>query len=698
MPKTREPAPYAPVARVLPLLGISHLDRVFEYTIDTEQDALAQPGVLVRIRFAGRLINGLLLERSTSAQHTGKLQWLDRIISPEVIYPERTRALVESLAQRYGGITSDIIRAAIPSRHAKAEESDTHTPWEELGEVTEPDLSYWSSYQHGESFVDAVLGGTIARAAWQMTPGEAWADALSALAVKVVLGGKGALIIVPDQRDLDTLEEALKKLIGPKQITVLNAALGNQARYRRFLSILHGQARLVIGTRSAAFAPLVNPGLMVIKDDGDDNLVDPRAPYIHAREVLTTRSTLEKCSLILAGVSRSTETQLLVESGWVHDLVASRDTIRTRMPRIRATADSDIALERDRFAATGRLPALAFSVIRDTLARGESVLVQVPRTGYVPTLACKNCKTSARCRHCNGPLGIPEVRSNSQQPPAHILPGPHNQRRGNNEQLWHAAVPTCHWCGRKDNHFTCSSCGHHAVRAVVLGQARTAEEFGRAFPKTRIVTSGGNRVLDTIPAGASLVIATPGAEPKISQGSYGAAVLLDSWALLGRQDLRAAEDTFAKWTAAASLVCSHLKGGEVVVVADASLSVVQHFIRWDVVGRAAQELAERRDVRFPPAVNMAAVDGPSKALDQFIDIVELPEHAEILGPVDLPPGVKLPGEYDEATFGPPQRLLIRTPLGPRAQLGKALRAAHQARLARKDSLPLRIQIDPIRIG
>ncbi|MFC6146050.1 primosomal protein N' [Corynebacterium nasicanis] len=669
MASPRVPAAQLPVARVLPLLGLSHLDRPFDYLIPADLDDLARPGVRVRIRFAGRLIDAVLLERLAHSEHEGQLRWIDRIISPDVVYPPRTAALIDALADRYAGNRSDLIRAAVPSRHARAEEADVSATWEELGEVGEPDLSAWAAYEYGQSFVDAVLAGHTARAAWQIAPGDSWAAALAALAVKVVLDGGGALLVVPDQRDVDTLEAALRELVGAKQITVLTAAQGPQARYRRFLSVLAGQGRLVIGTRSAAFAPVADLRLAVILHDGDDNLVDPRAPYVHAREVLTTRSAQEGCSLILAGYTRTAEAQLLVESGWAHGLVSTRETVRRKAPLIRAVGDSDFELERDPLAASARLPRIAFQALREALGREEPALVQVPRKGYVPTLACGSCRAPARCRLCNGPLGLPAGTA--------------------------AGVPTCRWCGAPDARHRCGECGSVKLRAVVLGAERTAEELGRAFPGVRVITSGGNRVLDTVPQEKALVVATPGAEPR---ATYGAAVLLDTWALLGRQDLRATEDTLATWAAAAALVAPAFRSGEVVVVADPGLPVVQSLIRWDMVGAAARELAQRRDVGFPPAVHMAAVDGANAALDTLRELVDLPPGAEILGPVDLPPGVSLPGEYDEAQHGPPQRLLLRAPLGPRAGLGRALRAAVVAKAGRREDLPLRIQVDPVQIG
>lgn len=175
-------------------------------------------------------------------------------------------------------------------------------------------------------------------------------------------------------------------------------------------------------------------------------------------------------------------------------------------------------------------------------------------------------------------------------------------------------------------------------------------------------------------------------------------MLLDPGALLNRQDLRAGERALSAWFSAATLVDSAARGGTVLITGDENEPNISSLVHWDVVGAAQRELALRRDVGFPPAVHMVAIDGAAAAIDDFLDIVELPPAAETLGPVALPSNEKLPGEYDEDRFGPAQRLLIRTPLGPRGQLGQALKAANIQRSARKENLPLRIQVDPVNIG
>lgn len=212
------------------------------------------------------------------------------------------------------------------------------------------------------------------------------------------------------------------------------------------------------------------------------------------------------------------------------------------------------------------------------------------------------------------------------------------------------------------------------------------------------MNSSGNKIVPTVPAKPAIIVATPGAEPAVEEGAYGAAVLLDVWALLQRADLRATEDTFQKWMSAAALVQPQAAGGEVIVVADPAIPAVQRLIRWDAPGFAAAELDQRRDAHLPPAFPIALVDAPAPALEDFFAHVELPPDVELLGPVDLPTGRNLPGEWDEQKFGPAQRILVRAAAGQRVQLGKALRAGAVSRSARKQELPLRIQVNPIDIG
>jgi primosomal protein N' (replication factor Y) (superfamily II helicase) len=232
----------------------------------------------------------------------------------------------------------------------------------------------------------------------------------------------------------------------------------------------------------------------------------------------------------------------------------------------------------------------------------------------------------------------------------------------------------------------------------VVGARRTAEELGRAFPGTPVITSAGEAVVSEVDARPALVVATPGAEPHAA-GGYGAALLLDSWALLGRQDLRAAEDTLRRWMAAAALVRPRGERetvGMVVVVAEASVPTVQALIRWDPVGHADAELAARAEVALPPCVHMAALDGTGPAVAALLEEIGLPDSAELLGPVPLPPGARRPPGM--ASDEPVSRMLVRVDREQGLALAAELRRGVAVVSARQAHEPVRVQIDPLQIG
>lgn len=690
--RATRPAPLdRPIARVLPMLEPAHLDRDFDYSVPPEMDDLAQPGVRVRVRFSGRLVDGYLLERLTHTEHSGKVVPLQRVVSGErVLTPEILR-LVSAVAGRYAGTRADVLRLAIPPRHARTETAEPKPV--ELPDIPD-DFPAWSRYVHGASFRSALRRGGAPRAAWQALPGEDWPRRLAELAATTVASGRSAILIVPDQRDLDRVVAECAALVGDS-VVGLSAGLGPAARYRRWLAALRGSARVVVGTRSAVFAPVRDLGLILVWDDGDDTYAEPRAPYPHAREVAMLRAHETGAAFVVGGFARTAEAQAIVESGWAHDLLADRATVRAAAPRIHAPGDSDLALERDPMARAIRIPGTAFAAARRALAAGEPVLVQVPRRGYVPALACATCRTPARCRHCNGPLALPEAApaASGHAPGSSDSAARSGIPLGGRASGVVAHSPSCRWCGKVEPAFRCGSCGSRVLRAVVIGAQRTAEELGRAFPGVPIRGSGGKAVLDSVPAGPQVVVATIGAEPTVP-GGYGVALLLDGWALLGRADLRAAEDALRRWMSAAALVRSD---GEVLVMAEPSLPTVQALVRWDPVGHAGHELAARAEVRFPPAVRLAAVDGTTATIDELLGAATLPDGVEVLGPVPLPPGARTPFTGDAAP-AEIERMILRIERRAGSALSRSLAAALAIRSSHRSDGPLRVQIDPVDIG
>ncbi|HKT05170.1 MAG TPA: primosome assembly protein PriA, partial [Rugosimonospora sp.] len=246
-----------------------------------------------------------------------------------------------------------------------------------------------------------------------------------------------------------------------------------------------------------------------------------------------------------------------------------------------------------------------------------------------------------------------------------------------------SGTPTCRWCNRAAAGYACPVCGARRVRAAVVGARRTAEELGRAFPGVPVRTSGRDGVLGTVPDEPAVVVATPGAEPVPEGPGYGAVLLLDTWALLSRADLRAGEEALRRWLAAAALARPGGQGGTVVVVAEGGLGPVQALVRFDPGTLAERELAGRRELGFPPAVRMASLTGTPPAVAELLDLARLPPGTDTLGPVPL-------GEGEE-------RVLLRVPRSAGRALAAALHEAAGVRSAKKAPDPVRIQVDPLEL-
>jgi primosomal protein N' (replication factor Y) len=647
-------------------IPLSHLDRPFDYAVTAEQDAEAVPGARVRVRFAGRLRDGFILDRVATGDHEGALAPLSKIVSSEPVLTPEIAKLIRKVADHYAGTFADVMRLAVPPRHAAtelAERGRTHHRF-----PAEHAAGPLVDYPTGRGFLAALRDGRSPRAMWQVTPSAApggdWALGLATAARACADSERGAVIIVPDQTDLDRLSEACREVLGATGFAMLVAEAGPAARYRAFLSALRGEVRVVIGNRAAAYAPVRDLGLLALWDDGDDLLAEQRAPYPHAREVLALRADVAQAGVLFASYSRTAELQAWVERGWVHELAQERAGVRHSAPRVRVTADSDIALARDPAARAARLPHEVFELMRASLPQGP-VLVQVPRAGYLVSLVCQDCREPMRCSFCGGPT------------------------RGQAAVGTHIRA-SCAWCGRPQIDWECPICSSRRVRTPIVGAERTAEELGKAFPQTPVWQSVGGQRIATVADAPGIVVATPGAEPP-ALGGYAGAVLLDTPLLLLRRDLRASEEALRRWLNVVALVRSGADGGSVIAVGESSGRALQALVRVDPGGFAARELAERAAARFPPAVTLITVDGPNEALSEFASLVQALPHTELLGPVEL--DVQRPrGDGDSELVI--QRLMLRAPLSDGSQLVRAVKEAAAIRSARKSSGSLRIRVNP----
>ena len=679
---------------------LPHLDRPFDYAVPQPLADAAQPGVRVRVRFAGQDVDGWLLERAATTDHPGRLAPLRRVVSPEPALTPEVLALARAVADRYAGSLGDVLRLAIPPRHARAEQerapssagsgaasgavSGAASRAAREVAVPDPRTGPWADHPAAGAFLARLADGGSPRAVWTALPGPGWATAIAQAVTATVASGRGAVVVVPDRRDVDVVQATLVAALGPEPVARLEADLGPAARWTAYLRLLRGEARVAVGTRACAFAPVARLGLVVSWDDGDDQHADLRAPYPHAREVLRLRAELAGAAALFGGWSRSVEAAALVQSGWARPVVADRATQRERWPRVAVAADG--RPDDDPAARAARMPPAAWRAVHDGLDRGP-VLVQVVRAGYLPGMSCLTCRRPARCPHCRGPVTVPSAA-------------------GGGGGAGGPAAPECGWCGRSLPTWSCPVCQGRRLRARSVGVERTAEELGRAFPRAGIVVSRADRHLPRVPAGRTVVLATAGVEPAVD-GGYAAAVLLDGDVLLERPDLRAGEEALRRWRAAAALVRPASERGLVVVCADPAAPAVQALVRSDPAGFAERELAERAELMLPPAAAVATLDGPPAAVRSLLEVLRLPEGTAVLGPVPHAPvtagatgaaGTDQRADPHAEPDGQSVRAVLRAPLELAAPLARALQDAAAVRSARRDPGSVRVQLDPRDLG
>ncbi|PQZ93826.1 primosomal protein PriA [Arthrobacter sp. MYb227] len=651
-------AAHLPVARVVIESSIPHLDRPFDYLVPVQLDADAHPGVRVKVRFAGQELLGFITERLEHGEPGIKLQPLRAVVSPEVVLSAPVLATARAVAERYAGTLWDVLRAAVPPRMARVEKEvfeeskqrhhataqATHkTPIEPVGEhespLTQPAQEPGASqpaargeqssisgvggpeqldalhspslaeYEGGAHFAAELAAGNSPRAVLSAIPNRPghWPALLLEAALATMESGRGALIVVPDSRDLSRLCTLLDARLGTGGYVRLSAEDGQTPRYRNFLKAARGHAQLVVGTRNAAFAPVKNLGLAMIWDDADASHAEPRAPYHHAREVLLLRSEVEKVGMLVAAPGRSAEAQRLIRSHWATELKANRVLLRAHAPRVIAASD-EFEQNRDPLLHAARLPAAAWREAKKALQHGP-VLVQVARTGFMPALRCERCRTSARCQECTGPLALKDARE----------------------------APSCGWCGKVAAGWSCTECGFMRLRAASIGADRTVEELGRAFPNVNVVAATGAKPIFEVPDIPALIVATPGAEP-VAEHGYAAVLLLDGDRMLSREALRTGEEVLNRWMGAASLArgtqgAPGVPGGGTVVLAGDPSEPARALIRFDAGVYADAELAERRELQLPPAVRTALIQGPAVTADKFIEALNFGDQVRVHGPV-----------------------------------------------------------------
>ena len=376
---------------------------------------------------------------------------------------------------------------------------------------------------------------------------------------------KSVILILPERDQILQLADLFSKLgLGPIVTTWLPGAKKSE-RFTNFHRALTQDASIIIGTRSAIYAPAKNLGLIALFDDGDDSLREQGSPYTHAREIALMRASSE-VKLILAANYRSLEVQRLVEIGYLKDFA-----IKLPPARISFSAPAQ------------RLDAASFKLMRDALEVGP-VLVLIPRKGNSATVYCAGCDQRLVCNNCKGPIWETEK-----------------------------GEYRCRVCQGISH--SCAACGSSKLRRGRTGSTRTAAEFGKAFPGITISEFTSDTKVTAIKKSKHLVLATPGSAPRV-EGGYAALLILDSDVWLSMPQLRSEQTAIRDWMEAIELLSdsgrAHIAGLDPDL--GQAMSLGQHR---ELASTAFREV---NSLSLPPAARIASLEGSQDTISQALDL------------------------------------------------------------------------------
>jgi len=651
------------IARVCVDSPLPHLDRLFDYAIPAPLAPVVAVGSRVRVRFAGRLVHGVVCAIGATTDFDGELTPI-RTSAYIPSYTDAGIALARAVADRYGGNLWDVLRLMAPPRVASVEKRDPRPGANEddsaLARAREALGVGGGEWAESGVFASVVAG---ARLVWEALPwrGDATGAALGPIPARAILAAViegcvlgSSIIIVPDARAVEAFVAAARDVGLARwsarsggQVAVIHSDDTPAQRYGAYVAAMRGEARLVLGTRPAVLTPVPNLAALAIWDDGNSSYREQHAPYPNVLAVAAMRAEREGAGLLIGGFSQSVAARALVEHGWAEAAPAARDAVREAIPGIAVLGTE----ERDREGGSGWhwMPGRAWAASREALGVGP-VLVLVPRSGYVQGVACASCRAWAVCRDCGGPLAV--------------------AARG--------AEPTCIECGLANRDWHCSECGDSRLAHVRQGIERIAEQLRSMAPGADVaVSSSGTGIVPDGAVTGGFVVATPGAIPAV-RGGYAYAVVVDAAALVG-PGLDGEEDALRHILAAVAHVRARREGGAVTVAGALPDAVTRCIATWSPASWAADAYAERAELGLPPARRVVEVEGSAPALAAAQRLV--------LGPTALVPESEV--REASASGGARAYLVSRRATQP---IVDALRAL-QVERSRGGQPDLRIHVD-----
>ncbi len=401
--------------------------------------------------------------------------------------------------------------------------------------------------------------------------------------------GRSAILLVPEIALVPALVREVAARFG-RRVAIVHSALGATERHQEWERIRRGEARVVVGPRSALFAPVRNLGLLVVDEEQDPAYKQDSTPRYHGRDIALVRAQRAGAAALLVSATPSLESRLNSERGKLSPLHLTQRAGQGRLP------EGILVDLREEATAPRRPGEIAFSEtlqeeIRRAAADGDQMILLRNRRGYAPVLLCRACGEDHRCDAC----GLPRTL---------------HRRRG---------MLICHYCGSATAVPTrCAACGEEALEAIGAGTERVEETFRELFPdipvdvldRDTVRRKGGPAaVLARFARGESQALV---GTQMVSKGHHfpGVALtaVLSADTYLGFADFRAVERTYTLLTQLAGRAGRGERPGRVVIQTyHPDHYAIQAALNNDDQRFAAEEMRFRRVFHYPPYTRLVQI-------------------------------------------------------------------------------------------
>ena len=579
------------------ILNISHesVDRPFTYMIPEDLCGKLTPGTAVQVPFgnAKEAKLGYVLALRKEAPTGFQLREILGIAEKKVGVEERLLTLAVWMHEHYGCMLNQALKTVLPVKEAvKARPRKTGVTGR--GEAKDALLSRELTAEQ-----QAVLS-ELRRAEAEKAGGSYLLFGVTGSGKTEVYMrcieeqrrlGKQAILLLPEINLTFQTVRYLEERFG-EEVAIIHSKLSKGERYRQFHRAARGEATVMVGPRSALFAPFPNLGLIIIDEEHDGAYRNDAVPRYDAREVAAKRAELAGAQLILGSATPSVESWQRATQGEYRLLRLTKRAVSGAVPAEATVVDLRDELREGNRSVFSR--ALSEKIMV-RLSRGEQVMLFMNRRGYARFLSCRSCGEALRCPHCDVTLTLHEDGS-----------------------------LRCHYCGyRTVKPERCPSCGSPYLAGFGMGTQQLVEQTGRMFPAARILRldadavrgkDGGQSILEKFRAGKADILI--GTQMIVKGHDFPNVTLVGVMAAdteLYANRYTSAERCFQLLTQAAGRAGRANKRGEFIIQTyRPEHYAIQSAAAQDYERFAAAELAYRRAAGYPPVLHMLTIQLAAK--------------------------------------------------------------------------------------